>query len=81
MKSCRSLLDTSGQEKLDDFKAKIQVLIHYKYLDYDLNLLFKGKVSELISNNKFLLTELIFSGLLKELTNEETIAVLSLLDT
>lgn len=74
-------MDTSGQEKLDDFKAKIQVLIHYKYLDYDLNLLFKGKVSELISNNKFLLTELIFSGLLKELTNEETIAVLSLLDT
>lgn len=38
-------------------------------------------MSELISVNKFLLTELIFSGLLKELTNEEVIALLSILDT
>eukprot|EP00347_Sterkiella_histriomuscorum_P019452 403341578 len=81
MRQCKDLMGAGGQEKLDDFKAKVQVLIHYKYIDYELNMLFKGKVSELITNNKFLLTELIFSGLLKELNNEEIIALLSILDT
>lgn len=82
MDYCRSLLNTGGQEKLDDFKAKIQVLIHYKYLDYDLSLLFRGKVAQAFSSvDKFLTTELVFSGLLKDLTNEEIAAVFSVLDS
>jgi superfamily II RNA helicase len=75
-------MGSGGQEKLDDFKSKIQVLIHYKYLDYDLNTLFKGKVAALpMTGDKFLTTELIFSGLLKELTNEECLALFSVLVT
>lgn len=53
------------------------MLIHYKFIDKELNQLYKGKVSEVIHSNKFLTTELIFSGLLKELTNEEIVGVIS----
>ena len=81
LERCKSLLNGSGQEKLDDFKAKIQVLIHYKCLDYDLNLLFRGKVAQcFVSVDKFLMTELVFSGILKDLTNEEVAAIFSVLD-
>lgn len=67
-------------EKLEDFKVKTQVLINYKYLDYDMNLLFKGRVATEINNvDKFLMTELLFSGLLKNLTNEELLALFSVL--
>jgi superfamily II RNA helicase len=67
---------------LTDFKAKIQVLIHYKCLDNELNLLFRGKVAQCFASiDKILMTELIFSGILKELTNEELAAIFSVLDT
>lgn len=77
MDAQKELAGASGDDKLKDFKAKVQVLIHYKFIDQDLNLLYKGKVSEVIHSNKFLTTELIFSGLLKELTNEEIVGVIS----
>ena len=49
-------------------------------MDYDLNILFKGKVAaDIESTDKILTTELIFSGLLKELTNEECVALFSVL--
>jgi superfamily II RNA helicase len=65
---------------MNDFKAKLKVLIHYKYLDNDLNTLFKGKVSaDILSTDKIITTELIFSGLLKDLTNEECVALFSVL--
>lgn len=54
--------------------------MHYKYLDKEMNLLFKGRVANEINNvDKFLMTELIFSGHLKNLTNEEVLALFSIL--
>lgn len=56
------------------------MLIHYKHLDFDMNLLFKGKVAREINNvDKILMTELLFSGHLKNLTNEEMLALFSVL--
>jgi antiviral helicase SKI2 len=76
----RSLLTSTSREKLDDFNAKVRVLISYGYLDEEMNMLFKGKVAhEIISTDKILTTELIFSGLLKELSIEECIALFSVL--
>ena len=66
-------------DKLGDFKAKIQVMIHYNHIDKELNMLFKGKVAQQFVYNKILITELLFSGLLKELTNEECLALFSVL--
>ena len=77
---CKARMGTGGQEKLDDFKAKLQVLIDYNYLDNDLNLLFKGKVACDIQNtDKIVTTELIFSGLLRDLPKEELVALVSVL--
>ena len=53
--------------------------MHYNHIDKDLNLLFKGKVAQHFPTNKILMTELIFSGMLKELTNEECVALFSVL--
>jgi superfamily II RNA helicase len=65
---------------MDDYIAKVKVLIQYGYVDKELNLLFKGKVALGIqSSDKIITTELIFSGLLKNLTIEECIALLSVL--
>lgn len=73
-------LSGTGQEKMNEFNAKIRVLIAYGYMDIDMNLLFKGKVAlELVSTDKIITTELIFSGLLKALTLEEIIALFSVL--
>lgn len=36
--SLKKFMSTTGQEKLEDFKAKVQVLIEYKYIDFDMNL-------------------------------------------
>lgn len=75
-------MTSTSREKMDDFNAKIRVLVSYGYLDEEMNLLFKGKVAhEIISTDKVLTTELIFSGLLKDLTIEECIALFSVLYT
>ena len=56
------------------------MLIYYKFIDKDLNLEYKGKVAQkFVSLNKIILTELLFSGLLKELTCEECVAIFSCL--
>lgn len=73
-------MSQTSKEKLDDFNAKIRVLVAYNYFDTDMNMLFKGKVAlEIISTDKILTTELIFSGLLKDLTIEECVALFSVL--
>lgn len=75
-------MTSTSREKMDDFNAKVRVLISYGYLDEEMNMLFKGKVAhEIISTDKILTTELIFSGLLKDLTIEECIALFSVLYT
>jgi hypothetical protein len=72
-----------GAAMLVEFKAKLKVLVHYEYLDSELNLQFKGKVASLIQDPdlKFLMTELIFSGILKEVTDVDMLALMSLLLT
>jgi len=79
-KSCRDMMSSSSREKLDDFNAKVKVLASYGYLDKEMNLLFKGKVAlDIQSTDKILTTELIFSGLLKDMQLPELIALLSVL--
>jgi superfamily II RNA helicase len=47
-----------------------------------MNLRFKGKVAmDIESTDKIMMTELIFSGLLKELSTEECIALFSVLNS
>ncbi|CDW89600.1 dead deah box helicase family protein [Stylonychia lemnae] len=79
--NCKSLLDDKDLEKSNDFSSKINVLMHYGYLDKGLNQNFKGRVFQTFSTNQFLLTELIFSGLLIDLSDEELIALISTLET
>ena len=74
-------MSTISREKMEDFNAKVKVFIDYEYFDKELNLLFKGKVANAIqSTDKILTTELIFSGLLKDMTVEECIALFSVLN-
>ena len=73
-------MSSTTLEKMDDFNAKLKVLVAYGYIDMEMNMLFKGKVAlELNSTDKILTTELIFSGLLKNLPIEECIALFSVL--
>ena len=49
-------------------------------IDEEQNLLFKGKVAKVISSTDcILLTQLVFSGKLKDLTDPELLALLSVL--
>lgn len=76
----RKLMSSSGREKMDDYVAKVKVFISYGYFDKEMNIQSKGKVAnEIQSTDKILTTELLFSGLLNKLTNEEIIALFSIL--
>jgi antiviral helicase SKI2 len=76
----RKLMSSSGREKMDDYIAKVKVFISYGYFDKEMNFQSKGKVAnEVQSTDKILTTELLFSGLLNKLTNEEIIALFSIL--
>ena len=60
----------------------MNVLVDYKLIDRNHNLLFKGEVAREINNvEKVLMTELLFSGHLKKLTNEEILALFSILSS
>ena len=73
-------MSSTTRDKMDEFNAKLRVLLAYGYFDNEMNILFKGKVAqEIISTDKILTTELIFSGLLKELTIEECVALITVL--
>jgi|LauGreDrversion4_2_1035121.scaffolds.fasta_scaffold33980_3 antiviral helicase SKI2 len=74
-------MSSTSREKMDDFNAKVRVLLSYGYIDKDMNLLFKGKVAmDIQSTDKILTTELLFSGLLKDLPLPELIALFSVLN-
>lgn len=57
------------------------MLEEYKMIDEEQNMLFKGKVARIASSqaNCILLTQLIFSGRLKDMNDEEILALLSVL--
>ena len=69
-------------EKEQDFENRNKVLQHYKIIDADYNLLFKGKVAtQVTAVDKILLTEFFFSGFMNELTDQELLALLSVFVT
>jgi superfamily II RNA helicase len=54
--------------------------MEYEFIDKDQNILYRGKVARLVSSqDPILLTVLLFSGKLKELSNEEMLALFSVL--
>ena len=58
--------------------AKNKVLREYKMIDEQDNVLYKGKVAKAVSSvDPILMTQLLFSGHLKQLTDEEMLALLS----
>ena len=79
MKECQELASKEGNEKELDFDAKNYVLKEYGMVDADQNILFKGKVSRVVSSiDPILITQLVFSGKLKDLNNEEMLAIFSI---
>ena len=56
-------------------------MTHYKIIDEDLNILFKGKVAMQACQDKILLTEFFFSGFVSHLTDPELLAILSIFVT
>lgn len=54
------------------------MLMEYKIIDQDLNMLFKGKVADKAGG--ILLTEFFFSGIISELTDCELLALLSIFE-
>jgi superfamily II RNA helicase len=62
--------------KENDFNIRNSVLMEYKIIDSELNLLFKGKVAE--RADSLILCELFFSGLITSLTDCELLAILSI---
>lgn len=82
LRVCNELLSSESNEKENDFIAKNKVLEQYKMIDTDENMLFKGKVAkEAGSGDAILITQLLFSGHLKNLKNEEMLALFSVLVT
>ena len=80
MAACDKILASESNEKEDDFNAKNQVLQEYQMIDEDQNIMFKGKVAKVIaSTDCVLLTQLVFSGKLKDLSDPEMLALLSVL--
>ena len=69
-------------EKEKDFENRNVILSHYKIIDSDYNLLFKGKVAaQVTAVDKILLTEFFFSGLINELSDQELLSLLSVFVT
>ena len=65
---------------MQDFIARLTILQHYKFIDNDQNLLFKGRVAKSFSNiDQILGTQLLFSGWLTKLTIEEICALFSIM--
>lgn len=75
------MLQGNVDEKEADFNNRNSILIQYKIIDEDLNILFKGKVAMQACQDKVLMTEFFFSGLINDLTDQELLAVLSVFIT
>lgn len=64
------MLSGGVDQKEQDFKNRNSILTHYKIIDNDMNLLFKGKVAaKAPSVDSILITEFFFSGLISKLTD------------
>lgn len=63
------ILQGNVDEKEADFNNRNGILTHYKIIDDDLNILFKGKVAMQACQDKVLLTEFFFSGLIGDLSD------------
>jgi superfamily II RNA helicase len=72
---------TSGEgEKADEFKAKAKVLVHYNHFDQHLRIQERGiAANEILPTDKVLTVELLFSGILEKMSNEECVALISCL--
>jgi len=81
MSSIDKILQGNVDEKEADFNNRNTILAHYKIVDDSLNILFKGKVAMQACQDKVLLTEFFFSGLINDLTDPELLAVLSIFVT
>lgn len=64
-------------EKENDFNIQNSILLHYKIIDQDLNLTFKGKVAIKADADDLILNEFFFSSLISQLTDCELLALLS----
>ena len=63
------ILQGNVDEKEADFNNRNGILTHYKIIDDDLNILFKGQVAMQACQDKVLLTEFFFSGLINDLSD------------
>ena len=82
LRLCNQILSSESNSKQIEFEAKNKVLMEYKMIDEEENMLFKGKVAkEVGSGDAIVITQLLFSGLLKKLNNEEMLALFSCLVT
>ena len=65
---------------MDDYVAKVKIFMQYGYFDRQMNMQSKGRVAdEIQSTDKIITTELLYSGLLNRLTNEECVGLFSIL--
>ena len=79
LEDIQKVLSGGVDAKETEFNSRVAILTHYKIVDENLNLLFKGKVAVKGSSaDRILLTEFFFSGLLNQLTDQEVLAILSM---
>lgn len=70
------VLSGGVDEKENEFNIRNSVLMEYKIIDADLNLLYKGKVAA--RADSIIMTEFFFSGLISQLSDCELLALLSI---
>ena len=76
----RQQMSSTGREKMDDYISKVKIFMQYGYFDRQMNMQSKGRVAdEIQSTDKIITTELLYSGMLNKLTNEECVALFSVL--
>ena len=81
MEEIHKVLEGNVDEKEQDFNNRNTILQHYKFIDEDLNVLFKGKVAMKAVADKIIMTEFFFSGMLNELSDQELFAIFSIFAT
>ena len=70
----------AGLAQLPEFHQRVRVLQHMGYLDSDRTVTMKGRVAcEINSGDELVATELIFGGVLTDLSPEEAVSLLSAL--
>ncbi|KAK9854771.1 hypothetical protein WJX84_006472 [Apatococcus fuscideae] len=78
LESIAHKLSDAGLQQMPDFNQRIAVLRRMGYIAHDNTVQIKGRVAcEVNSGDELVATEVIFAGILTELTPEEAVAVLS----